>query len=103
MNKLKTVEKKIGKWADAFLSRAIAITLKRMRDEARDNNDQGVLEMYSGDLATIMHVCYLIKHQDYVTANEAQRDMDTVPREMFPDRLVNALETMVNSDEYKDA
>lgn len=103
MNKLKIVEKKIGKWADAFLSRATAIMLKRMRDGARDNNDLQTLEMYANDLATIMHVCYLIKHQDYVNAYEMQRDMDTEPRDLFPNRLVNALETMAHSDEYKDA
>lgn len=103
MSKLKIVEKKISKWADAFLSRATAIMLKRMRDEANDNNDLQTLEMHTSDLATIMHVCYLIKHRDYVNAYEMQRDMDTEPRDLFPNRLVNALETMAYSDEYKDA
>lgn len=101
MNRLKTIEKKIGRWADAFLVRAKAIMLKRMLDEAKKHNDPQTLKMYAADLADIMHICYLIKHQDYLTAYELQRDMDTEPRDLFPDRLVNALEVMAYSEEYK--
>ena len=99
MNRIKIAEKKIGKWADAFLSRAKAIMLKRMMDEAKQNNDPITLKMYAADLADIMHVCYLIKHQDYVNAYEMHRDMDTEPRDLFPDRLLNALELLTYGEE----
>lgn len=99
MNKVKLIEKKIGKWADAFLVRAKAIMLKRMVDEAKKHNDPLTLKMYAADLADIMHICYLIKHQDYVTAYEMHRDMDTEPRDLFPIRLINALEVMAYSEE----
>lgn len=99
MNKTKIAEKKIGKWADAFLTRAKAIMLKRMVDNAKDSNDPVTLKMYATDLADIMHVCYLIKHQDYVNAYEMHRDMDTEPRDLFPDRLLNALETLAYAEE----
>ena len=99
MNRIKIAEKKIGKWADAFLSRAKVIMLKRMIDEAKQHNDQVTLNMYATDLANIMHVCYLIKHQDYVNAYEMHRDMDTEPRDLFPDRLLNALETLAYAEE----
>lgn len=99
MNRIKIAEKKINKWADAFLTRAKAIMLKRMMDEAKQNNDPLTLKMYAADLADIMHVCYLIKHQDYVNAYEMQRDMDTEPRDLFPDRLLNALELLAYNEE----
>lgn len=100
MNKLKTIERKIGKWSDAFLERAKVIMLKRMLNEAKKHNDPLTLKMYAADLADIMHVCYCIKHQDYLTAYELQRNMDTEPRDLFPIRLVNALEVMAYSEEY---
>lgn len=90
---------KINKMVDTFLKRAKAIMLKRMMDEAKEHNDSLTLKMYAADLADIMHICYLIKHQDYVNAYEMQRDMDTEPRELFPDRLLNALETLAYSEE----
>jgi hypothetical protein len=99
MKQIKIAEKKIGKWVDAFLTRAKAIMLKRMMDEAKQNNDPLTLKMYASDLADIMHVCYLIKHQDYVNAYEMQRDMDTEPRDLFPDRLLNALELLAYNEE----
>ena len=99
MKQIKIAEKKIGKWVDAFLTRAKAIMLKRMMDEAKQNNDPLTLKMYASDLADIMHVCYLIKHQDYVNAYEMQRDMDTEPRDLFPDRLLNALEILAYNEE----
>jgi hypothetical protein len=99
MNRIKIAEKKINKWADAFLSRAKVIMLKRMMDEAKSHNDQLTLNMYATDLASIVHICYLIKHQDYVNAYEMHRDMDTEPRDLFPDRLINALELLAYGED----
>jgi hypothetical protein len=82
-----------------FLKRSKLVYIKRLQDEAKDHNDPQTLAMYAKDLADTIYVCGLIKKGDYLNAYEFHRDMDTEPRDMFPNCLIDTLERIVYSEE----
>jgi cellobiose-specific phosphotransferase system component IIA len=98
-NNMKNQKLKMIQMTNRFLKRAKLVHLKLMQDEAKGHNDPQTLSMHAKDLADTMYVCGLIKKGDYVNAYEFHRDMDTDPRDMFPNCLIDTLEKIVYSEE----
>ena len=92
---MKNQKLKMIQMTNRFLKRAKLVYLKQLQDEAKDHNDPQTLAMYAKDLADTIYVCGLIKKGDYMNAYDFHRDMDTEPREMFPNCLIDTLEKIV--------
>lgn len=96
---MKNQRMRMAQMSNRFLKRAKLVYMKQMQDEAKGSCDRQTIEMYSKDLADTMYVCGLIKKGDYSNAFMYHRDMDTEPREMFPNCIIDSLEKIVYSEE----
>jgi hypothetical protein len=96
---MKNQKLKMIQMANRFLKRAKLVYMKQLQDESKGDCDRQTLEMHSKDLADTMYVCGLIKKGDYSNAYMYHRDMDTDPRDMFPNCLIDSLERIVYREE----
>lgn len=87
------LKKKANQLTNNFLPKAQKKLMGEMTKHAKDG-DRELAVMIANDLAEIMYVCYEIKNGNYCSAHNFWWDMDTDPRDMFPNTLVNALDKL---------
>ena len=95
-NKLR---KKATQLTNSFMLKAQKRLMNETNKHARDG-DRELAVMMAQDLAEIMYVCHAIKNGNYIEAHNFWWDMDTDPRDMFPNTLINILDKL--SDYQQD-
>lgn len=95
-NKLR---KKATQLTNSFMLKAQKRLMVETAKHARDG-DRELAVMTAQDLAEIMYVCHAIKNGNYIEAHNFWWDMDTDPRDMFPNTLINILDKL--SDYQQD-
>jgi len=95
----------IKKLSESFIKRANSHYHKILK---RDSNPKEAVEanlrsdclrVHCADLADSLLICYLIRSENFTVANEIYQGLDTLPRELFPNNLVNILESLANFQE----
>jgi hypothetical protein len=87
------LKKKANQLTNNFLPKAQKKLVEGMTKRAKEG-DRELAVMYANDLADVMYVCYSIKNGNYIEAHNFWWDMDTDPRDMFPNTLINALDKL---------
>lgn len=87
------LKKKANQLANNFLPKARKKMIGEMTKHAKDG-DRELAVVFANDLADIMYVCYNIKNGNYCEAHNFWWDMDTDPRDMFPNTLIDALDRL---------
>lgn len=65
--------------------------------------DRELAVMSANDLADVMYVCYEIKNGNYIAAHNYWWDMDTDPRDMFPNTLTDILDRLSEYEQDNNA
>jgi hypothetical protein len=95
----------IKKLSESFIKRASSHYHKLLKKGS--NPKEGIetdlrtdwLRVHCADLADSLLICYLIKSENFSVANEIYQGLDTLPRELFPNNLVDLLESLANFQE----
>lgn len=87
------LKKKATQLTNNFLPKAQKKLIKDMTKWAKDG-DRELAVMTANDLAEIMYVCHAVKNGNYCEAHNYWWDMDTDPRDMFPNTLINVLDKL---------
>lgn len=98
-NKLR---KKANQLANSFMLKAQKRLMNETTKHARDG-DRELAVMTAQDLAEIMYVCHAIKNGNYIEAHNFWWDMDTDPRDMFPNTLINILDKLSDYQQDHDS
>lgn len=98
-NKLR---KKANQLTSNFLPKAQKKLVGEMTKHAKDG-DLELAVMLANDLAEIMYVCYGIKNGNYIEAHNHWWDMDTDPRDMFPNTLTDILDRLSDYEQDNNA
>ena len=97
-NKLR---KKANQLTNSFLPKAQKKLMVDMTKHAK-SGDREIAVMLANDLAEIMYVCYAIKNGNYIEAHNFWWDMDTDPRDMFPNTLIDTLDRLSDYEQDHD-
>jgi hypothetical protein len=89
--KKKTATAKV--FADRFIKRTESYYHKILKRDSNPNGepDSELIRMYCKDLADSLLVCYLVKAEDFIEAHDTWYNMDTDPRDIFPNGLCDLL------------
>lgn len=98
-NKLR---KKANQLTNNFLPKAQKKLVGEMTKRAKEG-DRELAVMYANDLADVMYVCHAIKNGNYIEAHNFWWDMDTDPRDMFPNTLINILDKLSDYQQDHDS
>ena len=96
------LKKKATQLTNNFLPKA----QKKLIGEMTKRAKQGDLElatMNASDLADVMYVCYGIKNGNFIEAHNYWWDMDTEPRDMFPNTLIDILDRLSDYEQDHNA
>lgn len=96
------LKKKANQLTNNFLLKAKNKMVVEMTKRAKDG-DIELAAMYASDLADIMYVCYAIKNGNYIEAHNHWWDMDTDPRDMFPNTLTDILDRLSDYEQDNNA
>lgn len=101
----KTYKKKTATakaFADRFVKRAQSHYHKVLKKESNPNKepDSDLIKMLCRDLSDTLLVCYLAKAEDFIEAHDTWYNMDTDPRDLFPNGLCDLLEELSDA-QYK--
>jgi len=96
------LKKKANQLTNNFLPKAQKKLLVEMTKHAKDG-DRELAVMIANDLAEIMYVCYEIKNGNYIEAHNFWWDMDTDPRDMFPNTLTDILDRLSDYEQDHNA
>jgi hypothetical protein len=91
----------IKKLSESFIKRANSHYHKLLKRDSnpKEDTDPDLLKIHAIDLADSLLICYLIKSENFIVANEIYQGLDTLPRELFPNNLVNILESLASFQE----
>lgn len=89
-------------FADRFIKRAQSFynSILKKYSKPNDEPDSDLIEMCCKDLANTLLVCYLVKAEDFIEAYGIWYNMDTDPRDLFPNGLCDLLEELSDA-QYK--
>jgi hypothetical protein len=96
------LKKKANQLTNNFLPKAQKKLVVEMTKHAKDG-DLELAVMLANDLAEIMYVCYGIKNGNYIDAHNHWWDMDTDPRDMFPNTLTDILDRLSDYEQDNNA
>ena len=101
-----TTFNKLRKKANQLTNNFMLKAQKRLMNETNkhaSNGDRELAVMIAQDLAEIMYVCHAIKNGNYIEAHNFWWDMDTDPRDMFPNTLINILDKLSDYQQDHDS
>jgi hypothetical protein len=86
-------------FADKFIKRAESHYQKILKRDSTPNKepDSDLIKMHCKDLADSLLVCYLVRAEDFIEAHDTWYNMDTDPRDLFPNGLCDLLEELSNA------
>lgn len=95
----KTYKKKAATakvFADRFIKRSESYYHKILKRDSNPNkdSDSDLIKMYCKDLSDSLLICYLTKAEDFIEAHDIWYNMDTDPRDIFPNGLCDLLEEL---------
>jgi hypothetical protein len=96
------LKKKANQLTNNFLPKAQKRLLGDMTKWAKDG-DRELAVMSANDLADIMYVCHAVKNGNYIEAHNYWWDMDTDPRDMFPNTLIDILDRLSDYEQDHNA
>lgn len=96
------LKKKANQLTNNFLPKAQKKLIGEMTKRAKEG-DLELATMNASDLADIMYVCYGIKNGNYIEAHNYWWDMDTDPRDMFPNTLIDILDRLSDYEQDNNA
>lgn len=96
------LKKKATQLTNNFLPKAQKKLIGEMTKRAKEG-DRELAVMNANDLADIMYVCYGIKNGNYCEAHNYWWDMDTQPRDMFPNTLIDILDRLSDYEHNNNA
>lgn len=96
------LKKKANQLTNNFMPKAQKKLVGEMTKHAK-GGDLELAVMLANDLAEVMYVCYGIKNGNYIEAHNHWWDMDTDPRDMFPNTLINTLDRLSDYEQDHNA